>query len=88
MRKKRSLGRCLGDILEEIGSTYESSLDKLLSNQEVAEVDLREIEIDKIEPNPYQPRKRFDEDKLLELSASIKSEAESKNTKPRKLKDA
>jgi ParB family chromosome partitioning protein len=30
------------------------------------------IEIDKIVPNPYQPRREFDEDRLKELSASIR----------------
>jgi ParB family chromosome partitioning protein len=30
------------------------------------------IEIDKIVPNPYQPRREFDEDRLNELSASIR----------------
>jgi ParB family chromosome partitioning protein len=30
------------------------------------------IEIDKIIPNPYQPRREFDEDRLKELSASIR----------------
>jgi ParB family chromosome partitioning protein len=30
------------------------------------------IEVDKIVPNPYQPRREFDEDRLRELSASIR----------------
>jgi len=30
------------------------------------------IEIDKIVPNPYQPRREFDEDRLQELAASIR----------------
>lgn len=30
------------------------------------------IEIDKIVPNPYQPRREFDEDRLKELAASIR----------------
>ena len=30
------------------------------------------IEIDKIVPNPYQPRREFDEDRLNELAASIR----------------
>jgi ParB family chromosome partitioning protein len=30
------------------------------------------IEVDKIEPNPYQPRREFDEDRLKELSESIR----------------
>ena len=30
------------------------------------------IEIEKIIPNPYQPRREFDQDRLSELSASIR----------------
>src|SRR3989344_5892332 len=30
------------------------------------------IEVDKIKPNPYQPRKNFDEESLKELAASIR----------------
>jgi|AntRauTorckE6833_2_1112554.scaffolds.fasta_scaffold06566_2 ParB family chromosome partitioning protein len=30
------------------------------------------IEVDKIEPNPYQPRKEFDEEKLNDLAGSIR----------------
>ncbi len=30
------------------------------------------IEVDKIEPNPYQPRQEFDEDKIKDLSESIR----------------
>lgn len=32
------------------------------------------VNIDYVKPNPYQPRKTFDEDKLKELSASIKEQ--------------
>lgn len=31
-----------------------------------------ELELDKIVPNPDQPRKTFDEDKLIDLAESIK----------------
>jgi len=70
MAKKSGLGRGLGDILDEIGSTYESQFKEAVkedSSDLVAEID-----IDLIEPNPYQPRKKFDKDRLLELSNSIK----------------
>jgi len=33
---------------------------------------LAQIPIDKLEPNPYQPRSRFDENGLAELAASVK----------------
>ena len=32
-----------------------------------------QIPIDQIRPNPYQPRKHFDEEKLNELAQSIKN---------------
>ena len=71
MAKKSGLGRGLGDILDEIGSTYETQYDEAIEEIEANEI-VAEIDIDSIEPNPYQPRKHFDEDKLKELSDSIK----------------
>ena len=69
--KKSGLGRGLGDILDEIGSTYESQYNEAVDEQELGEI-VAEIDIDLIEPNPYQPRKHFDKDRLQELSDSIK----------------
>ncbi|HHD74445.1 MAG TPA: ParB/RepB/Spo0J family partition protein [Nitratifractor sp.] len=68
---KTGLGRGLGDILEEIGSTYESQYNEVVENEATGEV-VAELPIDEIEPNPYQPRKHFDEEKLKELSESIR----------------
>ena len=70
MAKKTGLGRGLGDILDEIGSTYETQIEEVPS-EELGEM-VAEIDINSIEPNPYQPRKHFDEEKLQELSDSIK----------------
>ena len=40
--------------------------------ESVAETErVKELEIERIDPNPYQPRERFDEDHLKELAASI-----------------
>jgi len=58
-----ALGRGLSEILGEVEAAYENNID----NRNV----VKDIEIDKIEPNPYQPRKIFDEEKLEELSRSI-----------------
>ncbi len=60
MAKKTGLGKGLGALIED-NSTQEntSSLTK-------------EIELSKIETNPFQPRKNFDEDALKELAESIK----------------
>ena len=70
MAKKSGLGRGLGDILDEIGSTYETQLSDV-KEEELGDL-IAEIDIDLIEPNPYQPRKHFDPQKLQELSNSIK----------------
>ena len=70
MAKKSALGRGLGDILGDIGATYESQFNEVIEddkNDLVAEID-----INSIEANPYQPRKHFNEEKLQELSDSIK----------------
>lgn len=58
-----ALGRGLSEILSEVEAAYENNIDNTQY--------IKEIELDKIEPNPYQPRKIFDEDKLAELSQSI-----------------
>jgi ParB family chromosome partitioning protein len=70
MAKKSGLGRGLGDILSEIGSTYESQFKEAVKDSEGELV--TQIDIDLIEPNPYQPRKHFDKETLKELSDSIK----------------
>jgi ParB family chromosome partitioning protein len=70
MAKKSGLGRGLGAILDEIGSNYESEYNEAVKDSSSELV--ADIEINSIEPNPYQPRKHFDKDRLLELSNSIK----------------
>ncbi|MDQ3756131.1 MAG: ParB/RepB/Spo0J family partition protein [Acidobacteriota bacterium] len=55
---RRALGRGLNALISDLPTTNE---------------ELREIDIDLIEPNPMQPRSRFDEAKLEELAQSIKS---------------
>jgi len=70
MAKKSGLGRGLGAILDDISSTYENQYNEAVSNGNAPD-SVAEIEIDLIEPNPYQPRKHFDKDKLQELSDSI-----------------
>lgn len=60
-----ALGRGLSEILGEVEAAYENNID----NRNL----VKDIEIEKVEPNPYQPRKIFDEDKLEELSKSIRT---------------
>lgn len=65
VKKKKSLGRGLGAILEEVEKAYENDLTD--SSDAV-----QELEIDSIVPNPFQPRKVFNQQALEELSESIK----------------
>lgn len=61
-----ALGRGLGEILGEVGSAYENSSENSLATSKVVELDVALIK-----PNPSQPRKIFNEQKLKELSLSI-----------------
>lgn len=57
---KKGLGKGLGALIPEI---------------EVAEPDrkaIREVEVEKVRPNPHQPRKEFDAERMEELAASIR----------------
>ena len=62
MTKKNALGRGLGALIE--GVEKEVLEKKVEAN--------RDIPIDSIEANPFQPRTNFDEQALEELAASIK----------------
>ena len=64
-----ALGRGLAAILDEVGQAYENEMGDLSSS---SSGQVREVYIEDISPNPYQPRKYFDEETLLELSQSIK----------------
>ncbi len=64
-----ALGRGLSAILDEVGQAYEKQIN-LEHNTSIEHI--REIDINKITPNPYQPRKHFDQNALFELSQSIK----------------
>ena len=65
MAKSKSLGRGLGELLGEIEEAYDNEVPK---HQQVVEVPLSLIR-----PNPFQPRKHFDEKALTELAQSIKT---------------
>lgn len=64
MIKSQKLGRGLGAILGEIEEVYDNEMP---SRDSIIEIPLKDIR-----PNPYQPRKSFDEDSLNELGRSIK----------------
>ncbi len=60
---KKALGKGLSSIFEDLGTP--------VLNSENGEM-IHEIEVGKIDPNPYQPRKEFRKEELSELSKSIK----------------
>lgn len=67
-----ALGRGLGDILLEVEEAYEKDLSGIDSFElEAQGARVEEISVESITPNPFQPRKHFDEQALQELSESI-----------------
>jgi ParB family chromosome partitioning protein len=58
--QKRSLGRGLSDLLSGVGA--------------VSTRGVIEVELDRIQPNPYQPRRVFTEEDLSELASSIRQQ--------------
>ncbi len=63
---KEALGRGLGALLDEIGEAYENEMPE-------SHHDIKEIALSDIKPNPFQPRKSFDQENLEQLSQSIKT---------------
>lgn len=67
--KKQALGRGLSALLKENAADITSATDK---NADQLVGNILEIDLSKIEVNPFQPRTYFDEDALQELANSIK----------------
>ena len=63
--KKKALGRGLGEILGEVKEAYEKSIGD--ERESVVELDIHMIV-----PNPYQPRKHFNDASLEDLANSIR----------------
>jgi len=61
-----ALGRGLDALFGEIDESYE--------NEGTQKDEILEISLKEIRPNPFQPRKTFDEEALLELAESIKND--------------
>ncbi len=70
-QKKKALGRGL----EQLFGSEMLDFDQFESNimKSTDESDIKELPIIDIRPNPYQPRKTFNEESLKELSDSIKN---------------
>lgn len=68
--RKRALGRGLEQLFNTDNldlDSFEKSIYETATREEVIEIDLNELR-----PNPYQPRKVFNEESLQELTESIK----------------
>ena len=73
--KKKYDRNVLGRGLDNIGTGKGRGLDALIDTGDIqtqGTSNLNEIAINLIEPNPNQPRREFDENALMELSASIR----------------
>lgn len=69
MAKKMALGRGLGALIEDA----ETPLPREERRADGQALELvREVDIERIKANPFQPRSSFDEESLAELAASIK----------------
>lgn len=70
-QKKKALGRGL----EQLFSSEVLDFDSFESNimETAKDSDIKEIPVADIRPNPYQPRKTFDQEALDELAESIKN---------------
>jgi ParB family chromosome partitioning protein len=70
MKQNKALGRGLEYLFnnEQLNvDTFEKQIYESVTNEEIIE-----INVDELRPNPYQPRKHFDETSLNELANSIK----------------
>ena len=69
--KRKALGRGLEQLFSDEAISFdeieESIVDEAKKNKEIVELPLSELR-----PNPYQPRKIFDDEALNELASSIK----------------
>ena len=69
MAEKKKLGKGLGAIF---GDDIDSVLDEISKGESSVKGNSTKIKITDIRPNPYQPRKQFNEEGLEELAESIK----------------
>jgi ParB family transcriptional regulator, chromosome partitioning protein len=90
MSKKKALGRGLGALLSDsdfVNDSSENSQGKQIQAEQVENLNFKEIELETIEVNPFQPRTDFDEEALKELSESIKLQGIIQPITVRKLHD-
>ncbi len=68
--KRRALGKGLEELFSSEQLNFDNLEEKIIDSTPKDEI--VEINIDELRPNPYQPRKVFDEEKLQELADSIR----------------
>ena len=68
--KRRALGRGLEELFNNEPLDYDKLENKII--EETSKDEIKEVSLDELRSNPYQPRKYFDEDSLKELAESIK----------------
>lgn len=68
--KRKALGKGLEQLFSNEAFTFDE-LEKTIV-EDTKKEDVKEIDLDELRSNPYQPRKVFDEEKLNELTDSIK----------------
>ena len=69
--KRQALGRGLEQLFSTEVLDFDAFEDKIMESAN--DSDIQEIPVADIRPNPYQPRKTFDQEDLDELAASIKN---------------
>lgn len=72
MTHKKGLGKGINALFENNAVKNDIDNDTLDNNSSDEKEKVFEVDINKIEPNENQPRKSFDEEKIIELSESIK----------------
>lgn len=70
-QKKKALGRGLEELFSTEVLDFDTFESNIMENATINEI--QDIPINEIRPNPYQPRKSFNEEALRELSESIKN---------------
>lgn len=69
MSKKTGLGRGLGALIDDTTANIKSFVEAQKPGEKIVQ-----LPVDKIQPNPYQPRKVFDKEELQGLAVSIKKQ--------------
>lgn len=70
-QKKKALGRGLEQLFSSEVLDFDTFEDNIMEN--ASEADIIQIPLSDIRPNPYQPRKHFDQEALDELATSIRN---------------